>query len=67
MRLNEFYDPEHDQENTRDREDVRKKKLTLGDLNRLRKYRDFKRLEDKEYQKFVSVMYASNKGEEPII
>jgi hypothetical protein len=59
MRLNEFYDPEKDQEVRRDKEDVRKQKLTLNDLNRLRKYRDKKRLEDADRMKFVSVMYQS--------
>jgi hypothetical protein len=63
MRLNEFYDPEKDQENRRDREDVRKQKLTLKDLNRLRKYRDYKRLEDAENMKFVSSMYTSGSEE----
>jgi hypothetical protein len=62
MRLDEFYNPESDQENQRKSDDVRKQKLTLKDLNKLRKYRDIKRLEDEEREKVVKMMYAGNAG-----
>jgi hypothetical protein len=58
MRLNEFYDPERDEISKHNREDTRKNKLTLMDLNKLRKYRDIKRAEEQEHDEFVRVMYA---------
>jgi hypothetical protein len=58
MRLNEFYDPEKDEFAKADKEDTRKNKLTLEDLNKLRKYRDIKRAEEHAHEKFVRVMYA---------
>jgi hypothetical protein len=63
MRLDEFYDPENDQLDKREAEDTRKNKLTLEDLNKLRKYRDIKQQEKQEHEKFVRVMYAQPAAE----
>lgn len=63
MRLNEFYDVENDKWEAREAEDTRKNKLTLEDLNKLRKYRDIKRQEEQEHDKFVRVMYANPPAE----
>jgi hypothetical protein len=58
MRLNEFYNPEKDQYQKREPEDTRKSKLTLEELNKLRKIRDIRKAEDIEHRKFVRTMYA---------
>lgn len=58
MRLNEFYNPENDQLVKRDPEDTRKAKLTLEELNKLRKVRDIRNAEEIEHNKFVRTMYA---------
>jgi len=58
MRLREFYNPEEDKLNMRSPEDTRKSKLTLEDLNKLRKYRDIKQAEELEHDEFVQIMYA---------
>lgn len=57
MRLNEFYDPQFDEFVKRQRDDTRKPKLTLEQINKLRKYRELKKAEDIEHGKFVKVMY----------
>ena len=44
MRLTEFYNPENDNFVKIDKDDVRKKRLTLTELNKLRKIRDIKKL-----------------------
>jgi len=59
MRLNEFYSPEEDKGTIRDEDDVRKSRLTLRNLNKLRQYRDIKRAEKLEHEKFARVMYAA--------
>lgn len=59
MRLNEFYSPEDDAWQRRDNGDTRKPKMTLEQLNKLRKVRDIKRAEEIEHNKFVRVMYAA--------
>jgi len=58
MRLNEFYNPENDDWQRRDAGDTRKPKLTLEQLNKLRKVREIKKAEQIEHDKFVRVMYA---------
>jgi len=58
MRLNEFYTPEDDKFAQRRPTDTRKPKLTLEQLNKLRKVRDIKNAEDLEHEKFVRVMYS---------
>lgn len=67
MRLNEFYDPESDDYTRREETDTRKAKLTLEDLNKLRKYRDIKQAEQTEHDKFVRVMYSQVGGGEATI
>ena len=66
MRLDEFYNPEQDEENHRAPDDTRKSVLTLEDLNKLRKYRDIKKAEQIEHDKFVRVMYAQPAGDQTI-
>ena len=57
MRLDEFYNPEFDEFQKADAEKRRKPKLTLEQINKLRKVRTIKRAEDLEHKKFVNVMY----------
>jgi hypothetical protein len=59
MRLNEFYNPEFDDFQKANAKERRKPKLTLEQLNKLRKVRAIKRAEDIEHKKFVSVMYQA--------
>lgn len=59
MRLNEFYNPENDRFQQRKQEDTRKSKLTLEELNKLRKYRDIKQAEEIEHEKFARTMYSA--------
>jgi hypothetical protein len=59
MRLTEFYNPENDTWQRRNKGDTRKPKLTLEQLNKLRKVREIKRAEEIEHNKFVRVMYAA--------
>jgi hypothetical protein len=59
MRLTEFYNPENDAWQRRNKGDTRKAKLTLEQLNKLRKVREIKRAEEIEHNKFVRVMYAT--------
>ena len=66
MKINEFYEPSRDQETLRAEEDTRKSKLTLKELNKLRKVREISRAEDIEHTKFVKVMYKAG-GEEPAL
>ena len=58
MRLDEFYKPEEDKGTTRTIQDTRKGKLTLEELNKLRKYREIKTAEEAEHDEFVRTMYA---------
>lgn len=59
MRLDEFYSPEDDAWQRRNKGDTRKPKLTLEQLNKLRKVREIKKAEEIEHDKFVRVMYAT--------
>jgi len=59
MRLNEFYNPEEDKYQQRTVADTRKSKLTLEQLNKLRKYRDIKKSEKEQHDDFVQKMYAA--------
>ncbi len=59
MRLNEFYNPADDAWQRRAKDDTRKPKLTLEQLNKLRKVREIKKAEEIEHNKFVRVMYAT--------
>lgn len=58
MRLNEFYNPEDDKLTKREPDDTRKSKLTLEELNKLRKVRDIRNAESIEHDKFVRTMYS---------
>ena len=65
MRLNEFYSPEDNKGAQRTIQDTRKSKLTLEELNKLRKYREIKTAEEAEHDQFVRTMYAQPAGEAP--
>ena len=51
MKIVEFYEPSEDQETLRSIDDTRKAKLTLKELNKLRKVREISRAEDIEHTK----------------
>lgn len=57
MRLNEFYEPEEDKFQSVTVQDTRKTRLTLEQINKLRKYRDIKKAENSQHEEFVKVMY----------
>lgn len=59
MRLIEFYDPSEDNFQKRSPDDTRKSKLTLKELNKLRKYRDIKNAEEIDHSQFVRTMYSA--------
>ena len=59
MRLVEFYNPEFDSFVEKQKGDTRKAKLTLEQLSKLRRYREVKRAEEIEQNKFAKVMYAA--------
>lgn len=63
MRLDEFYNPENDDFAKRSMHDTRKAKMTLEQLNKLRKYRDIKLAEESEHDEFVRTMYAQPAGD----
>lgn len=67
MRLNEFYNPENDKGAQRTVQDTRKSKLTLEELNKLRKYRDIKQAENIQHEEFVRTMYATPASDAPAI
>ena len=46
MKINEFYEPSNDKEAMRSEDDTRKSKLTLKELNKLRKVREISRAEE---------------------
>lgn len=54
---NSAYDPAEDRLNKRS-DDTRKPKLTLKHLNKLRKMREFKKLDMKEREDFWQVIYG---------
>tara|TARA_B110000858_G_C17376857_1_gene281993 strand:+ start:135 stop:335 length:201 start_codon:yes stop_codon:yes gene_type:complete len=66
MKIVEFYEPSEDQETLRSIDDTRKAKLTLKELNKLRKVREISRAEDIEHTKFVKVMYKAGGEEAPL-
>ena len=59
MRLVEFYNPEFDDFQKANAKERRKPKLTLEQINKLRKVRAIKRAEEIEHKKFVNVMYKA--------
>jgi len=67
MRLVEFYNPEFDEFVEKQEEDTRKAKLTLEQINKLRKYRELQKAEEVEHKKFVKVMYNTAGQEQPTL
>ena len=67
MRLNEFYNPELDNFIKRSKDDTRKVKLTLSEINKLRKVREIKKAEEIEHKKFVKMMYATPTDQTPTL
>tara|TARA_A100001391_G_scaffold194678_1_gene171190 strand:+ start:1217 stop:1420 length:204 start_codon:yes stop_codon:yes gene_type:complete len=67
MRLNEFYNPELDNFIKRSKDDTRKVKLTLSEINKLRKVREIKKAEEVEHKKFVKMMYANPTDQAPTL
>jgi hypothetical protein len=67
MKIVEFYEPREDRETLRSENDTRKSKLTLKELNKLRKVREIARAEEIEHNKFVKVMYKADAGGEPAL
>jgi len=59
MRLNEFYNPEFDDFQKRNQDDTRKPKLTLEQLNKMRKIKAIKKAEEIEHEKFLKTMYRA--------
>lgn len=57
MKIVEFYEPSRDQETLLSKTDTRKSRLTLKELNKLRKVREIASAEKIEHNKFVKVMY----------
>ena len=53
-----YYDPARDQSNIAHKTDTHRPKLTLRHLNKLRKYRELKRIEQAEHARFVARMYG---------
>ena len=66
MKLREFdepmpkgmYDPQQDEVNTMHLDDARKPKLTLKDLNRLKKLRAYRKLQDLKRQDHLTIIYG---------
>jgi|TARA_B110000977_G_C11016067_1_gene469521 hypothetical protein len=67
MKIVEFYEPAEDKETLRSADDTRKSKLTLKELNKLRKVREIARAEGVEHNKFVKVMYKAGEGTDTAI
>jgi hypothetical protein len=61
--LNEYYDPEEDAYMTAELDDTRRPRLTLRHLNKLRKVRELRKMEQATHSEFVKTMYGSS-GEE---
>ena len=55
----EYYDPAGDNHRKIKKSDTRRPRLTLRHLNKLRKVRELKKLEDGERKKFIPVMYRN--------
>jgi len=71
MELNDFdnnaptmYDPDADVLGTADLMDTRKDKLTLRDLNKLKKLRAFRKLEMLKRQDSLAIIYGQGTGDE---
>jgi len=57
MRLNEFYNPDADSINKYDLDDTRKPKLSLENLNKLKRIKLFKKSEMESRKEFVQKIY----------
>lgn len=72
MRLNEmidadelsYYDVNNDEINSRSRDDTRKPKLMLKDVNKLKKIRAMKKLAALQRQDILTVMYGGGESED---
>lgn len=53
-----FYDPAADKQNRAERDDTRRARVTLKDLNRLKKMRAQRKLEALKRQDLLGVMYG---------
>ena len=58
--LNERYEAEDDKINTLKLNDTRRAKITLKNLNKLRKKRELDKLEDSDRQKNLSKIYGKS-------
>ena len=76
MKLTELFESQHLQENDSmhdvesdkrkyDLDDTRKPKLTLEDINKLRKYKEFKQAQDAKRDSVVAVVYATPAEQNP--
>lgn len=61
--LKEYYEPELDDYGKAELNDTRRPRLTLRHLNKLRKVRELRRMEQANHKEFVKAMYGSS-GEE---
>lgn len=59
-----YYDPNADKVNTRNITDTRKHKLTLRDLNKLKKLRALRRLDALKQQDVMAVIYGAPSGDD---
>ena len=65
--LKEYYEPELDDYSVAELEDTRRPRLTLRHLNKLRKVRELRKMEQATHKEFVKTMYGSSdeEGGEP--
>lgn len=61
--LNEYYEPEEDDFTKFELTDTRRPRLTLRHLNKLRKVRELRRMEQAAHSDFVSDMYGGSDEE----
>ena len=61
--LNEYYDPEEDKLNQARLSDTRRPRLTLRHLNKLRKVRELRKMEQAAHSDFVKDMYGASEEE----
>jgi hypothetical protein len=61
-----YYDVNDDKIGTRQKDDTRKPKLLLRDVNKLKKIRALKRLAAMKRQDVLELMYGGGEGEDPM-
>ena len=61
--INENYDMEDDEYMKAKMSDSRRPRLTIRHLNKLRKLKDIRRVENQERSEFVAKMYAAPAGD----